>query len=353
MPEAEDGAALVAAPAEERLDLARLLPYLAAHLPVAGEPEVFRFAGGHANLTYLLRYGSADYILRRPPLGPLPPGAHDMAREHRVLSRLYRAFPLAPRSLLLCEDVSVIGAIFMVAERREGLNILLDLPVAWQGRPALNRRIGEMLIDVLADLHAVDVAAVGLGDLGRPEGFVRRQFDGWAKRWMAALDRPYPQTAALLAWLEAHLPAPQRATLLHNDYKLDNLLVARDDPARAVALLDWDMCTTGDPLLDLGYLLNYWGEAGDPPDWIAAASMPTWREGFPTRAEAVARYAARTGLACGGIAWYQVFTAFKLAVIIQQIYIRYLRGQTSDARFATFGERVAALIDKACVMAGV
>lgn len=349
----DDGATLLPPPEEERLETARLLPYLAAHLAVSGTPEVFRFAGGHANLTYLLRYGAAEFILRRPPLGKVPPGAHDMAREHRVLSRLGAAFPLAPRSLLLCEDAAIIGAPFMVAERRRGLNIAHDLPEPFRAQPALARRMGEMLIDVLADLHAVDVASVGLEGLGRPEGFVRRQFDGWAKRWEAALDRPYPQTERLLPWLEAHLPAPQRAALLHNDYKLDNLLLDPADPARPVALLDWDMCTLGDPLLDLGYLLNYWGEAGDPPGWRAAASMPTWRAGFPTRAEAVARYAARTGLDCAGIGWYQVFTAFKLAVIIQQIYIRFLRGQTSDPRFAVFGERVAALIDKACAMAAM
>ena len=349
----EDGAALVVPPAEEALDLTRLGPWLRAQLGVEGEVETFRFAGGHANLTYLLRAGGQEFILRRPPLGPVPAGAHDMRREHRVLSRLNPVFPLAPRSLALCEDESVIGAIFMIAERREGLNILLDMPAHLQGRPDLNRRIGEMLIDVLADFHAVDAEAAGLGDLGRPEGFMQRQLDGWTKRWAVALDRDYPQTEALLGWLRDRMPAPQRAGLVHNDFKLDNLLVAHDDPARPVALLDWDMCTRGDPLSDLGYLLNYWGEAGDPPDWIAAASMPSWRPGFPTRAEAIGRYAARSGLDCAAIGWYQVFNAFRLAVIIQQIYIRYLRGQTSDARFAAFGGRVAALIDKACVLAGV
>jgi aminoglycoside phosphotransferase (APT) family kinase protein len=331
-----------------------LTPYLAANLPGAsGTPELFRFAGGHANLTYLLRMGTTEYILRRPPLGPVPAGAHDMTREHRVLSRLYQAFPLAPRSLLLCEDQSIIGATFMVAERRRGLNIMLDMPAHLQNRPDLNRRIGDMLIDVLADLHAVDTTSVGLADLGRPDGFVQRQLDGWTRRWAAALDRPYPETEALLSWLAAHLPAPQRATLLHNDYKLDNLLLDPDDPAIPVAVLDWDMCTTGDPLLDLGYLLNYWAEPEDHADWIAAAAMPTWRPGFPTRSEAIARYSARTGLDCSGIAWYQAFTAFKLAVIIQQIYIRFLRGQTNDQRFATFGARVEALIRKARVMARI
>lgn len=349
---AEDGAALVPPPTEELLDTTRLDPLLRATLPDAeGALTSFRFTGGRANLTYLLRFeGGAEYILRRPPLGPVAPGAHDMRREHRVLSRLYRGFPLAPRSLVLCEDESVIGAVFVIEERRRGINILLDMPERHRGRPELNHRIGDMLIDRLAELHAVDPARVELADLGRPQGFVERQFEGWARRWQAALDRPYPQTDELLAWLGSRLPKPQAATILHNDWKLDNLLVDPDDPAIPTAVLDWDMCALGDPLLDLGYLLNYWAEPGDPADWIAASAMPTWRPGFPSRGEAIARYAAASGLDLAGIGWYQVFTAFKLAVIIQQIYIRYLRGQTTDQRFARYGERVASLIEKAMVM---
>ncbi len=349
---AEDGAALVAAPTEEVLDLTRLEPFLRASLPETQGPlSTFRFAGGHANLTYLLRFGDGEeYILRRPPLGPIPPGAHDMKREHRVLSRLNPAFPLAPRSLLLCEDDSLIGAIFVITERRRGLNIMLDMPDRYRGQPTLNRRIGEMLIDRLVELHRVDAEAVGLGDLGHPEGFVQRQLEGWAKRWEAALDKPYRQTAPLLAWLRAGLPKPQGAGIVHNDWKLDNLLLDPADPATPTAVLDWDMCSRGDPLLDLGYLLNYWADPGDPAHWVAAAAMPTWHPGFPSRAEAIARYAAASGLELSGIGWYQVFTAFKLAVIIQQIYIRYLRGQTTDRRFADYGTRVESLIDKAMVM---
>ena len=347
-----DGAGLGPPPAEEALDTARLLPFLAETLPgAAGVPEMFRFAGGHANLTYLLRYASGEeYILRRAPLGKVAPGAHDMRREHTVLSRLGDVFPLAPRSLLLCEDASLIGAIFVIMERRTGTNITLDLPQRYLDQPDLARRIGEMLIDTLADLHAVDPASVGLDALGRPEGFLERQMDGWSRRWAASLDQPYPQAEPLLAWLRDHMPVSQPAVLLHNDFKLDNLLLDPDDPAVPTALLDWDMCTRGDPLLDLGYLLNYWANPGDPPPWIAAAAMPTWRPGFPSRAEAISRYAARTGRDVSGIVWYQVFTVFKLAVIIQQIYIRYLRGQTTDPRFAPFGGRVAALLDKAEVL---
>jgi aminoglycoside phosphotransferase (APT) family kinase protein len=341
-------------PPEEALDIPRLEAFLHGRLPGAqGALEAWRFTGGFANLTYLLRFGDREFVLRRPPLGPVAPGSHDMRREHQVLSRLPDAYPLAPRSLLLCEDESVIGAVFAIAERRRGIAITTELPEQYRNRPELNRRIGEMLIDALADLHKVDPAAVGLQDLGRPEGFVGRQLDGWSRRWEAALDRPYPQTQPLLDWLRAGLPRPQAAGLLHNDYKLDNLLVDPVDPARAVAVLDWDMCTRGDPLLDLGYVLNYWVEPGDDPSWMRAAAMPFWHKGFPSRAEAVQRYAARTGFDVSGVRWYLVFAIFKLAVIIQQIFIRYVRGQTTDERFADFGLRVQALMDKAVTAAGI
>ncbi len=340
-------------PPEEALDIPRLEAFLQGRLPGAqGALEAWRFTGGLANLTYLLRFGDREFVLRRPPLGPVAPGSHDMRREHQVLSRLPDAYPLAPRSLLLCEDESVIGAVFAIAERRRGIAITTELPARYR-EPALCRRIGEMLIDALADLHKVDPAAVGLEDLGRPEGFVSRQLDGWSRRWEAALDRPYSQTQPLLDWLRAGSPRPQSAGLVHNDYKLDNLLVDPADPARAVAVLDWDMCTRGDPLLDLGYLLNYWAEPGDDPAWLRAAAMPFWHPGFPSRAEAVQRYAARTGFDVSGVRWYLVFATFKLAVIIQQIFIRYLRGQTTDERFADLGSRVQALVEKAVVIAGI
>jgi aminoglycoside phosphotransferase (APT) family kinase protein len=276
-----------------------------------------------------------------------------MAREHRVLAELWRVYPLAPRSYLLCQDEAVIGAPFHVLERRHGIVIRTDLPARFQGDPGLARRIGESVVDALAALHKVDPAAAGLGDLGRPEGFVERQLAGWTKRWHAAKEADDPRLDAVVAWLDAQRPPSGPVSLLHNDPKLDNMIVAADDPARAVAVLDWDMCTRGDPLMDLGYLLTFWGEAGDPDAWIMAASMPTWREGFPSRQEAIRRYAEATGFDLGAAAWYHVFGTFKIAVVLQQIYIRYLRGQTQDRRFAVFGARVAALIDKAAKLAGV
>lgn len=340
--------------ADERFDTARAEPWLREHLPEAEGPfELAQFGGGHANLTYLVRFGESEYVLRRPPLGRVAPSAHDMGREHRVLKDLWRAFPLAPRSYMLCEDESVIGAPFHILERRHGIAIRTELPEGYDWTPELNRRLGEMAIDVLAQLHLVDPAAAGLGDIGRPEGFVERQLSGWSKRWHAAKDKDMPGMDAIIAWLEKGLPASDRVSLLHNDYKLDNLLVAADDPARAVAVLDWDMCTRGDPLMDLGYTLAFWGEAGDDPSWILGASMPTWNEGFPTRDEAVSLYARTTGFDCAHADWYHVFGIFKIAVILQQIFIRFLRGQTQDERFAIFGERIAALIDKGRVVAGV
>ncbi len=336
---------------DERLDAARLEPWLRAHLPRAEGPMTIRqFGGGHANLTYLVAFGEDEYVVRRPPLGPVAPSAHDMKREHRVLSRLPDAFPLAPRSLVLCTDTSVIGAEFHVMERRRGRVIRDTLPPGVAEDPDTCRRIAWMIVDTLADLHRVDAASVGLGELGRPEGFVERQLEGWARRWVAArVDDPGADEAIVdraVEWLRGGMPRSDAVAILHNDFKLDNILVAEDDPARPVAVLDWDMCTRGDPLMDLGYLLSYWGEAGDDPAWRKVGFMPTWHPGFPGRRAAAERYAERTGLDIGEIHWYHVFGVFKLIVVLQQIYIRYLRGQTRDERFAAFGTRIANLIAK-------
>ena len=344
---------------DEHLDASRLEPYLRAHLEGADGPLTVRqFGGGKANLTYLLRFGPREFVLRRPPLGPIPPGAHDMRREHRVLSVLHRRFPPAPRSLLLCEDESIIGAVFIVEERRHGFVIRDDIPAEFAGRPELNRRIGFALVDALAELHLVRPAEVGLDDLGRPEGYLARQLTGWVRRWQAAqggeeAERAAAEMAPVLDWLGRHLPPSGGAALLHNDYRLDNCLLDSADSGRIEAVLDWDMCTQGDPLADLGYLLNYWVAPGDPPEWREIAAMPTWRDGFPSRADAIERYAMRTGFDVGVIGWHQVFAAFKLAVIIQQIYIRYVRGQTQDQRFRQYYRRVLGLADKAHLLAGI
>jgi aminoglycoside phosphotransferase (APT) family kinase protein len=356
--ESLEAAELIDERLDERLDTTRLEPYLRENLEgVEGPLGVRQFAGGKANLTYLVRFGAREFVLRRPPLGPIPPGAHDMRREHRVLSVLYRRYKPAPRSLLLCEDESVIGAVFIVEVRRHGFVIRDDIPPEFAGRPELNRRIGEALVDALADLHIVPPAEIGLADLGRPEGYVERQLAGWIRRWQAAqggdeADHAAAAMAPVLDWLGHHLPVssqsgPGVAALLHNDYRLDNCLLDSGDPGHIAAVLDWDMATQGDPLADLGYLLNYWVEPGDDPAWREIAAMPTWREGFPSRADAIQRYAARTGFDVARVGWHQVFAAFKLAAIIQQIYIRYVRGQTQDQRFRFYWRRVLGLAEKA------
>ena len=342
---------VMAVRSDEQPNLARLEPWLRAHLPdTEGPLTLQQFGGGHANLTYLLQFGDTEYVLRRPPLGPIAPTAHDMRREHRVLMRLGDAFQLAPRSHVLCTDPEILGVDFHVMERRRGIVIRRKLPARLAGRPELRRRVGEMIVDVMADLHQVDPTTVGLGDLGRPKGFAERQLDGWGRRWQAAKDQAVPEVDRMLQWLRAAVPTPQGTGLLHNDFKLDNLMVDPDDPATPVAVLDWDMTTRGDPLMDLGFLLTFWDEPGDDPRWREVSGMPTCHEGFPTRTDVVERYARRTGLDLDRVAWYHVFGVFKLVVIVQQIYIRFLRGQTHDQRFAHYGERVQDLARKGVVL---
>lgn len=322
---------------DERFDEARLAEYLRGQLPGTEHPlRVRQFGGGAANLTYLLDYGQVQYVLRRPPLGPIPPGAHDMAREYKVLSVLHRAYPLAPRAFLFCDDPEVLGAPFLIMERRRGIVVRKTMPPAFAGFPDAPARMSEALVDALADLHSVDYQAIGLGDLGRPQGFIQRQIQGWWRRWQAAKLEDVPAMEWVHAWLQEHQPPEGPASLVHNDYKLDNVLFDPGDPGRIRAVFDWDMCTLGDPLSDLGALLAYWIQPQDPPHFQALAMMPV-QEGFLSREELVARYAARSGRDVAHIRFYHALSLFRVAVIVAQIFIRYHRGQTQDRRFAAFG----------------
>jgi len=312
---------------------------------------VEQFPGGHSNLTYLLRYGKREFVLRRPPLGPVAPTAHDMTREHRVLGALWRVFPPAPRPYLLCEDPTVIGATFYVMERRRGIIIRREWPPELGNDPATRRKISEAIVGAMVALHAVDYAIVGLGTLGKPEGFVQRQVKGWAERWERAKDREVPAITEVARWLAERIPTPTGATLVHGDLKLDNTMLDSEDPGRVVAVLDWEMCTTGDPLVDLGQLLCYWAETGDPYPRRESVVQVTTLPGFYSRDEIVERYAARTGRDLSKIAFYEVFALYKVAVVVQQIYIRWKRGQTKDERFAGMGARVDALAEAALTLA--
>ena len=335
---------------EERVDTERLEPYLHVHLDGAQGPLTLRqFGGGHANLTYLIRFGEREWVLRRPPLGPVAPGAHDMRREHRVLSTLHAGYALAPQAYLLCIDHSIIGADFFVMERRHGIAFRRDIPAPWRDRPDLLRGVGESLVDNLARLHAVDPASVGLGEFGRPEGYIERQVYGWIERWHNALTPDVGAAEPFTGWLRQTIPAARRTALLHNDYKLDNTLLDAANPAQTVAVLDWDMSTRGEPLMDFGELLALWGEKGDGGENLHGR-MPTWHDGFMTRREAAERYARTSGADVSDLHWYVVFNVFRFAVILQQIYIRFMRGQTHDERFKDMGAAVNAITERGLAM---
>ncbi|MCZ6552733.1 MAG: phosphotransferase family protein [SAR324 cluster bacterium] len=337
---------------DERIDPVTVGDYLRGELADAdGTPEILQFEGGKANLTYLLRYGEREFVLRRPPLGPVPAKSHDMEREARVLSVLYRAYPLAPRAYHYCADPSIAGAPFFVMERRKGIVIREQMPERFQGRPELNRRMSAMIVDGMAALHGIDPESIGLGGLGRPEGFMERQIAGWKQRWEGAKIVDVPGFDELHDWLMARVPRPQRVSLVHNDFKLDNMMVDRDDPGVCVAVFDWDMCTVGDPLADLGTLLGYWAERGDSGARQAFAPMPTQQDGFYTRAEVVERYGRKTGLDMSDAEFYEIFALYKTAVVIQQLFVRYHRGLTQDTRFQGYDRKGADLIQVAWAMA--
>ncbi|MED5261505.1 MAG: phosphotransferase family protein [Myxococcota bacterium] len=337
---------------DEKLDVDQLAEFLKGRLNGAELPlHVEQFGGGHANLTYLLRYGdgdeAVDYVLRRPPLGPVAAGSHDMKREYRALSSLWQAYPVAPRALLYCDDVGILGSDFFVMERRGGVVVRREIPeIFGSGQdPVANRKLSEVVIDTLVDLHAVDASAIGLNSLGRPDGFLERQVSGWTDRMERARTRDIPLAEELSRWLQENRPESPPATLVHNDWKLDNMAVDPGNPGRCVAVYDWDMCTMGDPLCDLGTLLCSWVDRGEQA--MGPGSMPTQTEGFMRRGEALARYGERSGRDMGEIAYYHTFGTFKMAVVLLQIYVRYHRGQTQDERFAGMGDVADALFEQA------
>jgi aminoglycoside phosphotransferase (APT) family kinase protein len=330
----------------EGFDLEAVKGHLREHIEDLPEDEleVRQFPSGASNLTYLLKIGDWEGVLRRPPLGPIPPKAHDMGRESRVLASLHEAYPLAPRPYFFCEDESVIGAPFYVMERREGVVVDDSIPEGVEPTPELCRGISRAVADILVELHAVDLYEAGLGDLGRPEGFLKRQVEGWIGRYEKAKTDEVGEVGPLTRWLSERIPESPEPTIIHNDFKLNNLVLDPDDLTEVRAVLDWEMATVGDPLFDLAVSLSYWTEPGDPQELKEVMPTVTSTPGFTTRKEFMERYAHKSGRDLSEMHWYMVFGYFKLAAILQQIYARWEKGQTTDERFADFEKRVRTLI---------
>jgi aminoglycoside phosphotransferase (APT) family kinase protein len=327
--------------AGEELDVAALGAYLARELGAGGDVSVEQFPGGHSNLTYLVHHGDREYVLRRPPFGSKVKSAHDMGREVAVLSKLAPVFDRAPRVIAYQADAEALGAPFYLMERRRGVILRHELP------PELDpRRACELLVDTLVDLHAVDYAAAGLAELGKPAGYVERQVRGWSERYTASQTDDLAAMTEVAAWLAAHMPPDGAPALIHNDFKFDNVMF---DPSfmRVTAVLDWEMATLGDPLMDLGGSLSYWMQANDAAMFQQPIFGVTSKPGMMLRTDVAARYFERSGRRTDSLVFYYAFGLFKTAVILQQIYYRYAKGLTKDARFAPFILVVRALAEQA------
>lgn len=322
----------------EELDVHKVGEFLKDSIPgLSGDLVVEQFPSGFSNLTYLIRVGHREMVLRRPPFGRKAKSAHDMGREFKILSALDGVYPYTPRPLLYTEDAGVMGCPFYVMERIPGIILRREMPKGLDFTPGQGRALCYKLMDVLCELHAIDYKAVGLHDFGKPEGYVRRQVEGWSERYRQARTPDAPTFEGFMTWLAERIPGESsRYSVIHNDYKFDNVVLSLQDPLEIVGVLDWEMATVGDPLMDLGCSLAYWVHPCDSPGVQAASMMVTRMPGLLTRQEMVERYALTSGLALTmeDFEFYYCFGIFRVAVILQQIYYRYYHGQTRDKRFA-------------------
>lgn len=329
----------------EELDVAKLEPFLRSRFPNEAENfSVLQFPSGHSNLTYRVELGHRKTVLRRPPFGSKVKSAHDMGREYHVLSKLHDAYPPAPKVLLYCDDSSILGAPFYLMEPISGIILRKDPPSGLPFTADRAHALCASFIDNLAHLHGIDFAAVGLADLGKPQGYLERQVRGWIERYQGSKTHDLPEVDRISSWMQQNLPSSSYATLIHNDYKFDNVIFDGEELNRIIGVLDWEMCTLGDPLSDLGTTLAYWVEAGDSDDLQQLRWGPTNYPGSMTRNELVERYAETAGRDVSNMAFYVVFARFKVAVIVQQIYYRYHVGLTRDPRFVVMPEVVRTLL---------
>ncbi|HEX7615538.1 MAG TPA: phosphotransferase family protein [Thermoanaerobaculia bacterium] len=321
----------------EELDAAAVDAWLKSRVPsLHGVPRVTSFSGGASNWTYRLEYETADLVLRRPPAGTKAKSAHDMGREFRVQKALRPFYTCVPEMIAFCDDASLIGSEFYVMRRIPGLILRARLPEGLVLGPQAARTLCLGVVDRLVDLHRVDARVAGLENLGRGAGYVRRQIEGWAFRYGEARTWNVPRFRRVIAWLKANAPEDVATCVIHNDFRLDNLVLDPDEPTRVVGVLDWEMATLGDPLMDLGNSLAYWVEAGDDAVARATRRQPTQLPGMLTRQEVARAYFERSGLAPRDTTFYEVYGLFRLAAIAQQIYVRYHRGQTRNPAFRRF-----------------
>ncbi len=319
----------------EELDAAKVRDYLISSLSgLSGEIGIKQFPSGFSNLTYLVTLGGRDFILRRPPFGKKAKSAHDMRREFTMLSSLKPHFPYCPEPLLYCDDAAVMDCPFYVMERMKGTILRKDPPKGMTFSEEEARGLSGKLIDVLGELHGLDYNGIGLGDFGKPEGYVKRQVEGWSARYRDARTPDAPDYERVMRWLSDSMPGDRNAPcVIHNDYKLDNVVLDPENPLHITGILDWEMATIGDPLMDLGNSLAYWVQENDPPAMQLIRMMPTNLRGMLTRREQVAYYAGKRGITADNFEYYYCFGLFRLAVIAQQIYYRFYHGQTKDTRF--------------------
>ena len=298
-----------------------------------GDLNVQQFPSGFSNLTYLIQFAGKDYVLRRPPFGANIKSGHDMGREYKILSALAGNYNKAPKPILFCEDLSILEAPFYLMERVEGTILRASTPQEAMPSPEQFKSLSSSLVDTLVELHQLDYKAIGLGDLGNPEGYIERQVVGWSKRYQKAKTQEVKEMEATALWLNENKPKSHAASLVHNDFKYDNLVLTPDENLNVKAVLDWEMTTLGHPLMDLGTTLGYWIHHTDP-DFIAQNQLNlTTQKGNPTRGELVELYASKSGQNVDDIVFYFVFGVFKIAVIVQQIFYRYSQGHTQDPRF--------------------
>ena len=327
---------------EDRFDVARMQQWLQPFIGVDVMPEVQQFRSGASNLTYLLQYPDRELVLRKPPVGMKAASAHDMKREFLIQSRLQPVYPLVPSMIALCDDQSVMGSDFYVMERVVGDIFRRDVPEGVT--PADVSVMADSLINGLVQLHAVD--ATILAELNKGPGYVQRQVEGWSKRYRNALTDDVPNGEKVMAWLEANRADDVASCVIHGDWRIDNVVFDLKQ-ARIVGVLDWELATVGDPLMDLGSALAYWVDRDDEPAFAALRRQPSHLPGMPTRDEFVAKYLEKSGVRCDDFTFYEVFGLFRLAVIIQQIWARYVAGQTTNPAFAGFGDAVNTLINRA------